>query len=228
MFRERRMKGTKEEDSERGQQQLVRAGDKRGVVEVRHRIRLRGQDAGDRMRRGKTDPLDTGELWQVLHHDMQRAREHRVERQLHVAQIVPRAEQRMHMELYVMEKEHLKKNLTRKHFQNSLTKRPSIELFFVFVVVDLYPYEVRLTIEYWGEQDYTIRHIFLINDGSIRKKIAGSGQGLNKMEQNNVCCHGSFLFLLPPGMPRRDAPVLCLSALLFGYPLCKPAQNLVY
>ena len=63
--------------------------------EVRHRIRLRGQDAGDRMRRGKTDPLDTGKLWQVLHHDMQRAREHRVERQLHVAQIVPRAEQRV-------------------------------------------------------------------------------------------------------------------------------------
>jgi len=32
MFRERRMKGTKEEDSERGQQQLARAGDKKGVV----------------------------------------------------------------------------------------------------------------------------------------------------------------------------------------------------
>jgi len=47
------------------------------------------------MRRGKTDLLDTGKLWQVLHHDMQRAREHRVERQLHVAQIVPRAEQRV-------------------------------------------------------------------------------------------------------------------------------------
>lgn len=63
--------------------------------EVRHRIRLRGQDAGDRMRRGQADPPDTGELWQVLHHDMQWAREHGVERQLHVAQIVPRAEQRV-------------------------------------------------------------------------------------------------------------------------------------
>ncbi|KYM81163.1 hypothetical protein ALC53_08506 [Atta colombica] len=139
----------------------------------------------------------------------------------------------MHMERYVMKREHLKKKLTRKHFQNSLTKR-LINTIILLVVVDLYnPYEVRLTVYliYWGEQDYTIRHIFLINDGSNengKKTFASSGQGLNKMEQNNVCCHGSFLFLLLPGMPRRDAPVLCLSALLFGYPLCKPAQNLVY
>lgn len=63
--------------------------------EVRYRIRLRRQDAGDRVRRGEADPSDSRELRQVLHHDMQRARQHRVERQLHVAQIVPRAEQRV-------------------------------------------------------------------------------------------------------------------------------------
>jgi len=63
--------------------------------EVRHRIRLRGQNVGNRVWRGEADPPDTGELRQVLHHDMQRAREHRMERQLHVAQIVPRAKQRV-------------------------------------------------------------------------------------------------------------------------------------
>lgn len=63
--------------------------------EVRHGVRVRGQDAGDRVRRGEVDPPDTGELRQVLNHDMQWAREHRLERQLHVAQVVPRAEQRV-------------------------------------------------------------------------------------------------------------------------------------
>lgn len=49
----------------------------------------------DRVRGGKADPSYQSELRKVLDNDMQRAREHRLERQLYVAQILPGAQQRV-------------------------------------------------------------------------------------------------------------------------------------
>lgn len=63
--------------------------------EVRHRVRLRGQNTVDRVRRGNADPSNQSELRKVLDNDMQRAWEHRLERQLYVTQIIPGAEHRV-------------------------------------------------------------------------------------------------------------------------------------
>ncbi|EZA47519.1 hypothetical protein X777_15512 [Ooceraea biroi] len=148
---------------------------------------------------------------------MQRAREHRMERQLHVAQIVSRAEQRVKREKKRIKSETLCKNFIRVGFSDS-DKMPSQK--------GLAPSTHAPFVTVNAKK--TLPVIFGIKETAFfapTHLYTRTYTGINA--EQRVRCHGSLLFLLPPGMPRRDAPVLCLFALLFGYSLCKPAQNLI-
>lgn len=56
---------------------------------------MRGQNTEDRVRRGRIDTSDKSKLWKVFDNNMQRTREHRLERQLHGSEIFPRSLQQV-------------------------------------------------------------------------------------------------------------------------------------